>query len=437
MKNNKETIIDSKNVQKTKKVVSIISIVLGIILAFTAGYFSRYILEPKSANITSEIVKIIQNNGYVMDKEGNLIELTEEDYADLIVEEFLDKYSHYYTKEEYEKIKNERGGDTSGYGVQIVEDITAPAYLYRVVPNSPADLVGLRSGDLVVSATKNGTTYNIDNGYQLGEFLNGEVGVQVSLNVARNGKTIETPFAMTKSNYRKSYVEYYDAETKIAFRTPDNKKYVMTKIEQEKMPDLDEKTSLIRLTQFEGEVASQFQNTLDYMKANGKTKLILDLRDNGGGYMDVLEEVCACLIINGGKKTLVAQAQGKNGNQNFYITKTKNNSFLENIVVLANQNTASASECLIGAMLHYGEKFSASNLIIEKNDYGVATTYGKGIMQTTYPLSNGGALKLTTAKIFLPDEKTSIHGLGFTAYEQNQVESGNAVIIRAVEILKG
>ena len=83
--------------------------------------------------------------------------------------------------------------------------------------------------------------------------------------------------------------------------------------------------------------------------------------------------------------------------------------------VLANENTASASECLLGVLVHYKELLkSESDVILEKNAQNQYKTYGKGIMQTTYKLLSGGALKLTTAKIYWPDYKSSIHGVGFT-----------------------
>ena len=108
---------------------------------------------------------------------------------------------------------------------------------------------------------------------------------------------------------------------------------------------------------------------------------------------------------------------------------------ITDVIVLANDGTASASECLIGALLDYGEKgFSKERLILEKNDAGVARTYGKGIMQTTFSLSNGGAFKLTTARMLWPKTKTCIHKTGITTLPQNEVNAGDDAILRAREI---
>jgi C-terminal processing protease CtpA/Prc len=85
-------------------------------------------------------------------------------------------------------------------------------------------------------------------------------------------------------------------------------------------------------------------------------------------------------------------------------------------------------------MIHYGGAFSRDKLIIEKDESGNAITYGKGIMQTTYGLIGGGALKLTTARMLWPDGTTCIHGKGITTKAENQVEK-DQVLSRALEVL--
>ena len=203
----------------------------------------------------------------------------------------------------------------------------------------------------------------------------------------------------------------------------------------ERIEALGDKTALIRLDGFEGDVASQLEKAIQIMKDNNRTKLILDLRNNGGGYMSILTKVAKHLIYNGGKKTLIAYSKGKTENESFYMENGVRNDFIENIAVLANEGTASASECLIGAMLYYGEKFSIDNLVIEKNSEGTAKTYGKGIMQSTYKFLDGSALKITTAKILWPDKETCIHLKGILPIDANATEKGVSAIQRAVQIL--
>ena len=105
---------------------------------------------------------------------------------------------------------------------------------------------------------------------------------------------------------------------------------------------------------------------------------------------------------------------------------------------MANENTASASECLIGAMLYYGKCFDVNKLIVVNNSLedGIASTYGKGIMQTTYSnLFTGEAIKLTTAYIFQPDKTTSIHGVGIKATLENSFTDDTLALNRAISII--
>lgn len=148
--------------------------------------------------------------------------------------------------------------------------------------------------------------------------------------------------------------------------------------------------------------------------------------------------MCALLLPKTAKKgDLLVNAKLKNGATNFNLEKKGDNDYINQTVVLANKNTASASEALIGAMQFYGAGgFNLDKLVCEYNgnrkDY---STFGKGIMQTTYSLSTGGAIKMTTAKIYWPDQETCIHDVGITPKnEKNCVNEGMA-LTRAIEIL--
>ena len=435
----------TKNTENTQtqgatlnKITKILAIALAFVVTFTAGYFSKYIFDNKKVTLVSEVVKIIENQGYIVDFKGVPKDVSEEEYADALVKTFLDDYSAYYTKEEYEDITNQRNGDMSGFGISMVNSTSASPTIISVEINSPAEIAGLKAGDIVVSVEKDGKTTAVDNGAELAQMLTGEVGTQVTLRIKRDGEVLDTQFTIVKSIYKKCYVEYFDNEQWMNFRTNEKGKQVkngglhntLDKTLADTYSQMDNETALIKLSKFEGDAAEQFQTAIEYMEERGRTKLILDLRDNGGGYMDVLTKLAGSLIINNNKKTLIAYSKGKSSEQSFYMDKTHNNDFIDYIVVLANGNTASASECLIGAMLHYGENFSIDNLVVEGG-----RTYGKGIMQTTYILSNGGALKLTTARIYQPDKTTCIHGTGIVPEPQNQTQNSSATITKALDIL--
>ncbi len=417
-----------KKKRKTKKIIGIVSIILSIIIAFVGGYFTRYLVSPKEVNTTTEIISIIEKYGYVVDQNGNLKNLSEREYANALISGLNDNYAKYYTKEEYQKVKSQQKGDYSGFGITINTEKEYPLVI-NIIGNSPAEKAGLKIYDKLISA-KTGEQKVEFNSVDIGDYLNSvSANTTVQFEVERNAQTLY--INITKSSYKASYVKYYDNQGRVIFDVDGGQ---TTKIEQEKI-DVDEKTALIKIDSFEGDVANQFGKALDYMQISNRTKLILDLRDNGGGYMDDLLSVCRHLIYNGGKKTLIAHAKGKSSDEGFYMHGPIKRDNITDIVVLANDNTASASECLIGAMLFYGEKnFSKAKLVLEKNSDGVAKTFGKGIMQTTFSLLNGGAFKLTTARILWPDVKTCIHGTGITTTLENEVGVGSA-ISRAKEIL--
>ncbi len=418
-----------------KKVFSVVALFLSFVLTFIGGYFSRYLFDSKEINKTHDLVRIIEKFGYVLDENGNPRELTETDYARALADGLLDQYSRYYTKAEYQQMNSEKSGNRTGFGVSIYSEASQLPIIISVVGNSPAEKAGFKDGDIVNSATIEGQeTVNFTNAKELNDFfLACSSQVKVKFKVSR-GATLLT-LEMQKAFYKASYITYYDSQRKMSL-DDDNLIPQPTEYPQDKM-NLPSDTALIKISNFEGGVATQLSVALSYMQEKGRTKLILDLRDNGGGFMTALCDVAKQLIYNGGKKTLISYAKGKTASESFYMKSEKNNSFITKISVLANDGTASASECLIGAMAHYGERFSLDNLVVEKNQEGVAKTYGKGIMQTTYLLIDGSAIKLTTARVFWPDKTTSIHDKGILpTLTENATERGESAIERAVAILQ-
>lgn len=419
-----------KLTEKTKKIITALLAGVFIALAFTGGYFSKYIIDGKKRNTTSELVRLIEQVGYVYDPvTGEERAVTEEDIADALINGLLDDYAEYYDSEEYKTVKEEREGKNNGIGLLLVK---GTCEVFGVYGNSPADLAGIKQGDKLLFGKYGDNITTFSTSTDFSEFLTGiEQDKEFTLDFYREGIGQYTA-VVRKSEYVRAFVSYFDNEKQYVFRT---EKGEITGKELSGGMDLPIDTAYIKLDNFEGDAFEQMKEALSYMKGRGKTKLLLDLRNNGGGNMEALIDIASLLINNGGsRKTLIAYAQGKEKSQNFYTTK---NNFYDNITaisVIANENSASATECLIGAMLYYGDCFGTNRLIIEKNKDGVAKTFGKGIMQTTYKLVTGGAFKLTTAKIYLPDRSTSIHGVGFIATGENAVDKANA-LTRAINSL--
>jgi len=433
MENLENKTVENK-VKKHKPKISIVRILVAllIVLSFVGGFFTRHFISSDNVKTSSEIISIIEKYAYMVDENGNLIELDESDYAEALIKGLNDGYARYYTKEEYDNIKKQQKGEYSGFGISIDLEPEYPEII-GVVGNSPAEKAGVQVGDIFISA-KTDESEVLLNSVDVAEYLDSiDKNTTVTFGILRNDQP--QSIQITKSSYTATYVKYYDSESQARFDF-ESKNFVREEI------DVSSDTALIRLDSFEGDVSYQLGKALDFMLANKRTKLILDLRNNGGGYMDDLTAVSRHLIYNNDQKTLIAVAKSKTSSENFYMNAPIQRDNIKDVVVLANKNTASASECLIGAMLYYGEKngeknFSRNRLIIETDGKGSQTTFGKGIMQTTYLLSNGGAFKLTTARILWPDKNTCIHGKGIgpdIVPEENIVKKSD-VIARARELL--
>ena len=246
---------------KSKKVFKIVAIILAFAITFTCGYFSKYIFDSNKATSTTDLINLIDRVGYIIDENGNERTLTKEDYLKAIANGVLDKYSTFYTKEEYEEITKKRSGDYSGFGLGADNSENKEAVVIKVVGNSPADREGIRTGDKIKSATFNGQTTNFSNSKELSTFLFARTkGDVVEFNVERNGK--EMTFVVEKAQFTASYVAYFDSQKRISFHTV-NGTMQKVEIENEKIEDLGDNTALIRLDSFEGDVGKQLARAIE------------------------------------------------------------------------------------------------------------------------------------------------------------------------------
>ncbi len=424
----------NKENNKNKKIISAILTVVIVLISFTGGFFLGGLNGVKSNGLLNEVIGIINNTSYVIDPvTGQPRKITEQDYVNAITAELMDEYSKYYSPEEYAKHVNESGGNYGGLGIVTYSNSLE---IFKVIGNSPAQKAGVKAGDVIIGAkATGGQRVDFNSVEELNEYFKQHSNQTQFTIYFEDGREV----SLTSTDFEVGYVTYYDNTHVVRYRDDKNGDLTPFVEQSNEMSGLDDQTGYIKLDLFEGKAASQFGFMLGVMLESGKTKLILDLRDNGGGAVDVLTDVASYLIYNGGaKKSLILHAERKSGKDDYY---TKSNNFdlrLQKIVVLANRNTASASECLIGAMLTYGDRFSSdgSDLIIEKNANDVAKTFGKGIMQTTYVLANGGAYKLTTGRVLWPDKKTCIHGTGIIASGENAVSKADA-LNRAIQVIAG
>ena len=437
--NGSERACESERARKSrndKVLICFVALFCAFILFFT-GFFAGSCGNAATRK-AKEIIRLIDKYSVTVEGDADKDEVARAIVSALLAD---DKYAVYYSKEEYARVLNEDKGVYAGAGFTFLSDENgniAGDAIYGVQNNSPAFKAGVKAGDKIVAAkiATGGERREFADNAALVSFLS-EVPAytDITFYVLRDGELSEREFPFAKESYTTSYVNYYDCDDRMYFYSENAEKTQARVAAGEGKPELTGDTALIEFGAFEGDAAREFKTALDYMREKGKTKLVLDLRNNGGGLMTVLSDVASYLIYNGGKsKSEIAVAISKDGGKDRYYTS--GNRYYDNvkkIAVIANANTASASECLIGALLYYGgtggAAFSEDNLVLTYNPArGDYSTYGKGIMQTTYGLATGGAFKLTTAYIYQPDGKTCIHGTGITvSSELNRVADGDAL----------
>lgn len=347
------------------------------------------------------------------------------------VSEYLDMYSDYYTRAEYEAVYNSNSGKKSGYGFSyyfLGEEDGYPdkgkgVLIARVVGNSPAFYSGLQVGEFVLSGEAEGKKVDFTSNQIFTDFL-----YSVPEGKAIKFITDRGEHTLTASDYTSSYC-YMSTATQSWNVTYEGStpKLVQT---DGGISCLPEGAAYIGLSQFYGNAHGEMAMLMGQFNALSCTSLILDLRGNGGGYVDVMSDmsyVFTGLLPNALSSTMYAIY--KNGEKEVF---TKRNGFTcdstqmlpvgTKVSVLADNGTASASEALIGTLISNGvmdyedvyvSDFSEAYLSYVGMQDRNCRTYGKGIMQATIvrPIT-GEALKLTTAKIYWPDGKTCIHDVG-------------------------
>lgn len=299
---------------------------------------------------------------YLYDTEGI-------DYVDGIykgmVKSLDDVYSVYYTKDEYDKLMEQTKGNYCGLGAYVSQDPdTGNISIVKVIKNSAAEEIGLEAGDII---------YSVDGKKTSGEdistvvsWLKGEEGTTAELEYYRSGKILKN--TITRREVETESVEY---------------------------EMLAEKVGYIQVTTFADNTPKQFNDALSDLKAKGAKGMIIDLRDNGGGLLDACVEMADCILEDG----VIVSTKTKAGEEEVFSADAEEYLNLP-VIILINGNSASASEVFSGAL--------------KDNEKAVlmgTKSFGKGIVQTLLPLSDGSALKLTTSEYFTPSGK-NIQGIG-------------------------
>lgn len=279
-----------------------------------------------------------------------------------------DPYSVYYTPEKYTDILESANGEYYGIGVLVTEDKDGTIQIVNVFSNSPAKEAGILKGDIIAGVDNLDIT-GMDLNQVVG-YIKGKEGTSVELQIQRDGEADLLNIMVERRQVSVDTVEYRMLEDGIGY---------------------------IQLVQFDDVSLDQMTTAIEDLKSQGMEKLILDLRDNPGGLLTSVVDIADLFL----PEANIFYMEDKSGSRTDY-NATDDQLFDGELVVLVNENSASASEVLAGTLKDNGR----AQLV------GV-TTFGKGIVQTFYSLSDGSGVKLTTAHYFTPNG-TDIHGVGVT-----------------------
>ena len=278
-----------------------------------------------------------------------------------------DVYTVYMDSEEAADFYADLHGDVgSGIGIEMgLRD--GYVRVLRTLPDNPARKAGILAGDIIYKV--NGEDVYTLSAEEISKKVRGETGTDVTVTVVRDGE--EKSFTMNREtiNNVSAYVEY------------------------------DGKTAIITVTRFDNDTGSKVQEFVKEFNDKGINKVILDLRNNGGGYVAAAQDLLSLWLD--GEKVLIQKSKHFG---NTSSSSSSGKAALKDIktIVLVNGSTASASEIVAGALQDYGK----ATIVGE-------TTYGKGVVQNLENLSDAAVLKVTTAEWYTPNDR-SINKTGIT-----------------------
>lgn len=277
----------------------------------------------------------------------------------------LDPHSSYTDPEETKELTQPLEGKFSGIGIQF-NAATDTVYVIQTVAGGPSEKVGIRPGDRIIQADDSIIAGKKLPNSAILKILRGEKGSKVNLKVKRGNEPELIDFVVIRDDIP---IHSVDAS------------YMA-----------NDSTGYIRVSRFAEETANEVAQAIEKLRAKGMTNLILDLQDNGGGYLGAAVEMASQFLSKGDP---VVYTKGLHSQPAYYNLDMDGDQRDLRVVVLVNQYSASASEILSGAL--------------QDNDRGVIVgrrTFGKGLVQRPFPFPDGSMIRLTTARYYTPSGRS-------------------------------
>ena len=353
--------------RKVSQGVFLASLVLAIIVSFAAGTRSEEIYQiaapifgikvakqPLDTEVMKEAYRQLAAN-YDGDLDANKLS---DGAARGMVKAVGDDYTTFLDKEEAAEFNKSLNGEVSGIGAEIGVRNLQPTVL-RVLDDSPAKKAGLKTGDIFVAV--NGTSVAGETASGVADKVTGEAGTTVKLTMRRGSESLD--FSITRAQISDPSVRW----------------------------SVSDDIGVLTISRFDDNTGSLARKAAKEFIDKGVKGVIIDLRNNGGGYLTAAQEV-ASLWLDSGKTVVTEKSRG----QVTETVKASGNPTLKGkkTIVLVNGSSASASEIVAGALKDY----QAAILVGEK-------TFGKGTVQKVINLSDDRILKVTVARWYTPQDR--------------------------------
>ena len=345
-------------------VTSIISgITTGVIVTNSyknnTGISYDELLNDENLNEFLEVYSSVVNNYYEEVDTREMVDTA----LDAMLDYLGDTYTTYLDSSETEALEERLAGSYRGIGITILG-----REIQSVTNNSPAANAGLEVGDIIINV--DGTDVSETDGSVISEMIKKTDKDSVTLTVLRNDS--ELTFNINIGTVPTVAVAYRMFENNVGY---------------------------LEMQVFSETLSSQVESALADLESQGMQKLIIDLRDNTGGYLESAEATANLFLENG---KLIYSLENKDSKADYYDKTSTSTNYP--IVILTNGNTASASEILAAAL---EDSYSNSVIFVGK------TSFGKGLVQQTYDLSDGSMAKYTSARWLRPNGEC-INGIGLS-----------------------
>lgn len=368
----KEEIMEDENIDTTKEIVTIkkegfsypemvIIMIIAILFGFLIGNVVSFTKkETTNSSVPSELKEFVDTYNDIVNNYYDKV--NKEELIDAGIKGMInyldDPYATYFDGTSSTNFNQTLEGNYEGIGIEVTLD-NNKVKITKVFADTPAKKAGIKVGDYITKVN--------------GESVEGKSLSDV-VSLIKNAKNKEVEITITRDNQEK---------TMKVTRTTVDMPYTSSKVYEEN----GKKIGYLKIEMFSNNITKQVKKELESLKKKNIDKLVIDVRDNPGGYLTQVTEILSLFMT---KKDVIYQLQTKNNKEKVYSTSSKA-TYSYPVVVLINENSASASEILASA---FKETYNAE--IVGVN------SYGKGTVQKTGDLNNGDTIKYTVQKWLTP-----------------------------------